>query len=394
MSSNSKDARHCTILNTRINVTNMDSAINYLTTELDSLRGKYICVANVHTTVMAYRDSEYRHIQNSAAMVLPDGKPLSYVSRRRGFGDAERVTGPDLMPRIFDISAEDGFRHYFFGGTEETLEKLYERLKESWPQLENAGMFSPPFRAATPSEKEEIIERINAARPDFIWVALGAPKQEQWMYEHRGQFNGVMIGVGAAFDFLSGTTRRAPRIMQELYLEWLFRIFKDPFRLIPRYFDTNFTYVRQAGKETRRLKKENKHKKIAMIGHKRIPSREGGVEIVVDEIATRLVERGYQVDAYNRSGYHVSGKEFDEKRSRFYNGIRLITIPTFRDSKLNAIVYSGLATVRALFGGYGIIHYHAEGPSVMLRVPRFFGIRVVATIHGLDWQRAKWGGFA
>lgn len=139
---------------------------------------------------------------------------------------------------------------------------------------------------------------------------------------------------------------------------------------------------------------KRKNKKIAMIGHKRIPSREGGVEIVVDEIATRLVEKGYRVYAYNRSGYHVSGKEFDEKRGKIYNGIRLITIPTFRSSKLNAIVYAFLATVHALFSKYDVIHYHAEGPCAMLWLPKLFGVKVVATIHGLDWQRAKWGNFA
>lgn len=139
---------------------------------------------------------------------------------------------------------------------------------------------------------------------------------------------------------------------------------------------------------------KRKKGKIAMIGHKRIPSREGGVEIVVDELSTRLVRLGFQVDVYNRSGYHVSGKEFDEKRGKIYNGIRLITIPTFKSSKLNAIVYSFLATLRALFGRYDVIHYHAEGPCAMLWLPKLFGIRVVATIHGLDWQRAKWGNFA
>ncbi|WMC91684.1 glycosyltransferase family 4 protein [Kineothrix sp. MB12-C1] len=142
------------------------------------------------------------------------------------------------------------------------------------------------------------------------------------------------------------------------------------------------------------MSNRKKHKKIAMIGHKRIPSREGGVEIVVDELSTRLVERSFFVDAYNRSGYHVSGKEFDEKRGKVYNGVNLITIPTFKNSKLNAIVYSFLATIRALFGGYNAIHYHAEGPCAMIFIPKLFGIRVVATIHGLDWQRAKWGNFA
>ena len=131
-----------------------------------------------------------------------------------------------------------------------------------------------------------------------------------------------------------------------------------------------------------------------MIGHKRIPSREGGVEIVVDELSTRMVKLGNRVDAYNRSGYHVSGKEFDEKRGKIYEGVRLITIPTFRNSKLNAIVYSFLATIvataKAIFGRYDVIHFHAEGPCIMLWLPKLFGIRVIATIHGLDWQRSKW----
>lgn len=136
--------------------------------------------------------------------------------------------------------------------------------------------------------------------------------------------------------------------------------------------------------------------RIAMIGQKRIPSREGGVEIVVNELSTRLVKKGYEVDAYNRSGYHVSGKEFQKKgkKGKYYENIRIIIVPTFKNGKLNAIVYSFLATLRALFGKYDVIHYHAEGPCAMLWIPKLFGIRIVATIHGLDWQRAKWGNFA
>lgn len=139
---------------------------------------------------------------------------------------------------------------------------------------------------------------------------------------------------------------------------------------------------------------KNKKMKIAMIGQKRIPSREGGVEVVVTELSTRLSACGYSVEAYNRSGYHVSGKEFDDGRGKLYKGVRIITVPTFENGKLNAIVYTILATLRALFGHYDVIHYHAEGPCIMLWCPKLFGIRVVATIHGLDWQRAKWGNFA
>lgn len=135
-----------------------------------------------------------------------------------------------------------------------------------------------------------------------------------------------------------------------------------------------------------------------MIGHKRIPSREGGVEIVVEQLATKLVECGHTVEAYNRYGHHVSDKKYDEdygrKDRKFYKGVRIRIIPTFESSKLNAIVYSFFATLRALVGDFDVIHYHAEGPCAMLWIPKLFGKRVVATIHGLDWQRAKWGNFA
>ena len=137
--------------------------------------------------------------------------------------------------------------------------------------------------------------------------------------------------------------------------------------------------------------------KIAMIGHKRIPSREGGVEIVVEELSTRLVQQGIQVDVYNRSGHNVAGKEFDSTFNRAlkeYKGIRLIAVPTIERKGIAALIYSFLATLRALFGGYDCIHFHAEGPSAMIWLPHLLGIRTVATIHGLDWQRAKWGTFA
>ena len=136
--------------------------------------------------------------------------------------------------------------------------------------------------------------------------------------------------------------------------------------------------------------------KIAMIGHKRIPSREGGVEIVVEELSTRLVEMGHQVDVYNRKGKNVQDKNADKenKNLKEYKGVRIITIPTINKKGIDALLYSILATVRALFGHYDVIHFHAEGSCAMLWLPHLFGIRTVATIHGLDWQRAKWGGFA
>ena len=136
--------------------------------------------------------------------------------------------------------------------------------------------------------------------------------------------------------------------------------------------------------------------KIAMIGHKRIPSREGGVEVVVEELSTRLVKDGYQVDVYNRRGKNVQDETADIENSNLkeYKGVKIIAIPTINKKGIDALIYSFLATIRALFAHYDVIHYHAEGPCAMLWIPHLFGIRTVATIHGLDWQRSKWGGLA
>lgn len=134
--------------------------------------------------------------------------------------------------------------------------------------------------------------------------------------------------------------------------------------------------------------------KIAMIGHKRIPSREGGVERVVEELAVRMAAMGHQVVAYNRAGRHVAGAAGDEGGFRQYKGVRIIKVPTFERKSLNAVVYVLLATLHAVFRRYDVIHFHAEGACAFLWLPRAMRIRTVATIHGLDWQRAKWGGFA
>lgn len=136
--------------------------------------------------------------------------------------------------------------------------------------------------------------------------------------------------------------------------------------------------------------------KIAMIGHKRIPSREGGVEVVVEELSTRFVKKGHQVDVYNRKGKNVQDKNADKqnKKLKEYKGVRIITIPTINVKGIDALIYSFFASIRALFGKYDVLHYHAEGSCAMLWIPHLFKKRIVVTIHGLDWQRSKWGGFA
>lgn len=234
----------CNILGVKINVTNMNDTVKVITENLDNIKGNYICVSNVHTTVMSHEDESYKDIQNGGFMALPDGKPLSIVSKKRGFKEAERVTGPDLMEEIFNISEENGYSHYFYGSTQETLDILEEKLKEKYPNMKIAGMYSPPFRTLTEEEDKKIVADINKTNPDFIWVGLGAPKQEIWMSKQKNRVNGLMLGVGAGFDYHAENISRAPKWMQNLSLEWIYRLMQDPKRLYKRYFYTNSKFIK------------------------------------------------------------------------------------------------------------------------------------------------------
>ncbi|MDE6412030.1 MAG: WecB/TagA/CpsF family glycosyltransferase [Clostridia bacterium] len=222
---------------------NMGWLIDYTNKYIHDLSGEYMCVSNVHTTVMSYDDAEYCAVQNGGIMAIPDGGPLSSVGRKRGFHEMQRTTGPDYMGEIFKISAQHGYRHYFYGATEETLQKLREKLVGAYEGIEIAGMYSPPYRELTEEEDAEIIEKINSTQADFVWVGLGAPKQEIWMAKHKGQINGFMVGVGAGFDYFAGNIKRAPKWMQKMNLEWLYRLFQNPRRLFKRYFYSNPKFI-------------------------------------------------------------------------------------------------------------------------------------------------------
>lgn len=233
----------CDIMGVNISVTNMEKTVNKIKDNLNDWSGKYICVSNVHTTVTASEDEDYKTIQNKAVIALPDGGPLSKFSREQGYTGAARVTGPDLMQRILKESAKNGWKHYFYGSTQETLDKLKSVIDERYPGTNVVGMMSPPFRSLTIAEDTAIIREINKTEPDFIWVGLGAPKQEIWMAAHEDKVKGLMIGVGAAFDYEVGNIKRAPQWMQKHNLEWAYRLMQDPRRLLSRYLKTNTKYL-------------------------------------------------------------------------------------------------------------------------------------------------------
>ena len=147
------------------------------------------------------------------------------------------------MQQMLRAGGETPYRHYFYGSTPETLALLRQKIEQAYPGAVIAGMESPPFRPLTPEEDAAAVARINAARPDFVWVGLGAPKQEFWMARHQGAVRALMIGVGAAFDYEAGNIRRAPAWMQRCSLEWLYRLLQDPRRLFKRYFVTNTRFL-------------------------------------------------------------------------------------------------------------------------------------------------------
>lgn len=231
------------ILGVNIIVSDMEKILKHFIDKIAELKGKYICVSNVHTTVMSYEDEEYCNIQNSSYMALPDGRPLSIISKSRGYKEAKRIDGPELMIRTLELSERYGFTHYFYGSTEDTLNELMKNIKNKYPKTKIVGYYSPPFREITEVEDNEIVKEINSLSPDFVWVGLGAPKQEVWMYNHQNRVKALMIGVGAAFDYHAGKIKRAPKWVQYISMEWFYRLVQDPKRLWKRYFKTNFKFM-------------------------------------------------------------------------------------------------------------------------------------------------------
>ena len=180
----------CKILGVNISAIGMEWLIEYLNQNISDLSGDYICVSNVHTTIMSYENAEYCAVQNNGIMAIPDGGPLSTVGRHRGYKDMGRTAGPSLMEAIFGLSDKMGYRHFFYGSTDETLRKMQINLKRRYPNIQIVGMYSPPFRKLKPQEDNMIINEINKTKPNFVWVGLGAPKQEIWMADHQGKVAG------------------------------------------------------------------------------------------------------------------------------------------------------------------------------------------------------------
>jgi len=224
------------ILGVGVSPINLDDAIATIERWISSGSRNYVCIRDVHGVMESRRDQRLRRIHNDAGMVTPDGMPLVWFSRFCGKSRTDRVCGTDLMRKMTAVSSQRGYQQFYYGGAEGVADKLKQALITAHPMLDVAGTLCPPFRELTPEEDRAVVAAINAARPDIVWVGLSTPKQEFWTANHLGRIEApVMVGVGAAFDFLAGAKRQAPPWVQRNGLEWLFRLCSEPRRLWRRY---------------------------------------------------------------------------------------------------------------------------------------------------------------
>ena len=224
------------VLGVEISSINMAMALAVFQEWIDHKSRQYVCVTPAHAVMDGYRDPSLRRIFNGSGLTTPDGMGIVWLLRLHGARHVGRVYGPDLMNEVCRTSVQKGWSHFLFGGEPGVAECLKSNLEQRYPGIRVVGTYSPPFRALSEEEDRQVIAAINRASPDIVWVGISSPKQERWMHDHLGKLDArVMVGVGAAFDFLTGRKPQAPSWIQRIGMEWLFRLSTEPGRLWPRY---------------------------------------------------------------------------------------------------------------------------------------------------------------
>jgi N-acetylglucosaminyldiphosphoundecaprenol N-acetyl-beta-D-mannosaminyltransferase len=207
-------------------------------------KSEYIVVSNAYDLVTNSKNDRIKKAANNSSFTIPDGTPLIWLGRLHGYILKRRVYGPDLMFEFLKLSEVKGYSHFFYGSSPKILDLLVNNLRKKFPSLNIAGSYSPPFRKLSEEEEKEVIDSINKACPDILWVGLGTPKQQLWMYDYKDRVKvPVMAGVGAAFDFFARTTPHAPRWIRDNGFEWLFRFLVEPRRLWKRYLVGNTIFI-------------------------------------------------------------------------------------------------------------------------------------------------------
>lgn len=232
------------VLSMGVDITSLSEAVDFVVSKASTNESSYVCISNVHMCMEVFDSQEFSNVVNSADLVVPDGRPIFWAQQLLGAKNAQQVRGQDIMNEICSASEVKGLAIGLYGGaSEEILEQVRHKLTCTFPKINIVFSYSPPFRQLSQLEDENIVDAINKSGVDVLFVGIGCPKQERWMAEHRYRVNSVMLGVGAAFDFISGNKKHAPRWMQKIGLEWLFRLLSEPKRLWKRYLKQNPRFI-------------------------------------------------------------------------------------------------------------------------------------------------------
>lgn len=242
------------IITLEVSIGKYNEFINQIIQYSKNRKSSYVCVSNVHMCIETYFDSNFAKKVNSANLVTPDGMPIAKAVKILYGQGQDRVAGMDLLPDLLKIAEKENLGVFFYGGTNKMLNKTKEYLEEMYPSLSNQHYLSPPFRPLTTKEEEGFVNTINESGAHLVFVALGCPKQEKWMASMKGRINACMIGIGGALPVMINLQKRAPKWMQKMSLEWLYRLLQEPQRLFKRYFVTNSLFMYLLFQEWFRIK--------------------------------------------------------------------------------------------------------------------------------------------
>ena len=384
--------RKIPILGTPVAVVDYESAIEESCRLAGTARPAAVAASNTHIVSLARHRPDFGEVMRRFDLVLPDGMPLRWSLNAQGAKLTDRVYGPYFMEKMIRATPRP-WRHFFFGGTEETLRDLVTHLREIQPDIEIAGTLSPPFRAWNEMDEAEFSRTIAESKADFVWVALGGERQERWIIDNLGRHTrGVFFAVGDAFMLLAGRRAFAPAWMQRTGITWAYRLWQEPRRLWRRYTQFNslflFYTVRDALLGAPRGRSvSGKLPSIAFLGSRGVPARYSGFEVVVEELGKRLAARGHEVTVYNRLPHFGPPQPV-------WEGMRIIGLPTIPTKSLDTIVHTTLSMIDAVWRRYDIIYLCGVGNAVLGRVARAAGMKVVINVDGADFSRKKWRGFA
>ena len=384
--------RKISILGTPVAVVDYESAIEESRRLAGEARPAAVAASNTHIVSLARHRPDFGEVMRRFDLVLPDGMPLRWSLNAQGAKLTDRVYGPYFMEKMIRATPRP-WRHFFFGGTEETLRDLVAHLREIQPDIEIAGTLSPPFRAWNEMDEAEFARTIAESKADFVWVALGGERQERWIVDNLGRHTrGVFFAVGDAFVLLAGQRAFAPAWMQRTGITWAYRLWQEPRRLWRRYTQFNslflFYTVRDAllGAPRGRSVSE-KLPSVAFLGSRGVPARYSGFEVVVEELGKRLAARGHEVTVYNRLPHFGPPQPV-------WEGMRIIGLPTIPTKSLDTIVHTTLSMIDAVWRRYDIIYLCGVGNAILGRIARAAGMKVVINVDGADFSRKKWRGFA